>query len=85
MKTIESISYAIKQARLQRQLTQKELAEMAQVSRAWIIALEKGQARRAEFGKVLDVIAALDYDIDLRPSNPLTQEEKYIMERIFNV
>jgi transcriptional regulator with XRE-family HTH domain len=84
MKTLESVSFAIKQARRQKQLTQKELAEKALVSRAWIIALEKGQARGAEFGKVMDVIAALDYDIDLHPSRPLSKEEAFIMEHVFN-
>jgi transcriptional regulator with XRE-family HTH domain len=84
MKTLESISFAIKQARREKQLTQQELADRARVSRAWIIALEKGQARGAEFGKVVDVIAALDYDIDIRPSKPLTEEEELIMERVFN-
>lgn len=84
MKTLESVCYEIKQARLRKHLTQKELADKALVSRAWIIALEKGQSRGAEFGKVMDVIAALDYDIDLRPSAPLSKEDEFIMEQLFN-
>jgi transcriptional regulator with XRE-family HTH domain len=85
MRTLTTVCYAIKQARVDRHLTQKELAEKAHVSRAWIIALEKGHARGAEFGKVMDVIAALHYDIKLAPSRQLTPAEEYIMEHVFNV
>ncbi|MDR0885973.1 MAG: XRE family transcriptional regulator [Clostridiales Family XIII bacterium] len=84
MKSLESLCYAIKQARKDKKLTQKQLAEKAMVSRAWIIALEKGQARGAEIGKIMDVISALDYDIDIYPSRPLSDDEKFIMERVFN-
>lgn len=84
MRTLESISFALRQARLDQGLTQKDLAHKARVSRAWLIALESGEANRAEIGKVLDVVRALGLEIGLTPSPPLTADEELIMRRLFD-
>lgn len=41
-------------------LTQARLAELARVSRAFVIDLEKGRRPRAELNRVLSVVRALD-------------------------
>lgn len=84
MKSLESICYALKQERLDQGLTQKQLAEKAAVSRAWLIGLESGNARRAEIGKVTDVVAALGMEFNLVRGKALTADEKLIMERLLN-
>lgn len=48
----------VRDARLTQGLTQQDLAQVAGVSRQWIVALEKG-APRAEIGRVLEVLRAL--------------------------
>jgi transcriptional regulator with XRE-family HTH domain len=85
MKSLESISYALKQERLAQGLTQRELAEKAHVSRAWLVGMESGTARRAEFGKVLDVVATLGLELNLIHAKPLTADEELVMKRIFDV
>jgi transcriptional regulator with XRE-family HTH domain len=55
----------VAEARRHRQWTQAQLAGRAQVSRRWIGVLESGQAVRAELGRVLAVVAALDLQMTL--------------------
>ena len=48
----------VREARLARHMSQADLAEQLQVSRAWIIKLEQGRAR-LELGLVLKALDAL--------------------------
>ncbi|MEU2199547.1 helix-turn-helix domain-containing protein [Isoptericola sp. NPDC019482] len=61
--TPAQIGAAIRSARIREGLTQTGLAERAGVSRRWLIALEQGQAQRAELGKILDTLDALGLDL----------------------
>lgn len=50
--------------RIRRGLTQQELADRAQVSRPWLVRLERGHAG-AELGKVIAVARALGLVLEL--------------------
>ena len=54
----------IRQARRARGMTQQELARAAAVGRQWIVAIEAGKPR-AELGKVLQTLAALDLSLSI--------------------
>jgi len=85
MKSLESLCYALRQERLDQGLTQKELAAKACVSRAWLIGLEAGNARRAELGKVLDLACALGLEMKLGQATNMTDDENLIMKRLLDV
>lgn len=59
IESAEGLGATIRQARKRQALTQAELAQLADVSRSFIIDLEDGHPR-AELGKVLSVLRALD-------------------------
>ncbi|GHT79894.1 hypothetical protein FACS1894104_5180 [Actinomycetota bacterium] len=84
MLSIKSISFALKQARLEQKLTQQELATKANVSRVWLVGLESGASPHVEFGKVLDVASALGLEFHLTPSKQLTPDERHIMRELFD-
>jgi len=86
MNTVSSeidLGRAIRDKRKQLGLTQAELAEKAQVSRAYIVMLEQGSGIRAELGRVLRVIRALDLQLALTPRATLTYEDalKQLLDR----
>ena len=54
----------IRQVRRMRGMTQEQLARAAAVGRQWIVAIEAGKAR-AELGKVLQTLAALDLTLSI--------------------
>ncbi|UTT57778.1 helix-turn-helix transcriptional regulator [Cellulosimicrobium cellulans] len=56
---------ALRERRERAGLTQGHLAERAGVSRAFLIDLERGRRPRAELGRVLSVMRALDAAITL--------------------
>jgi HTH-type transcriptional regulator / antitoxin HipB len=60
VRTVVDLGVVVRAARRRANWTQAELAERAGVSRQWVVALESGQAARAELGRVLSVLAALD-------------------------
>lgn len=77
MKTINAIASLgadVRTARRRRNLTQAQLASSANVSRAFVIELERGQHQRAELGKVLAVLDALGLDLMAVPHDPSTEE-----------
>lgn len=59
------LGHALKAERLRRGMTQAELAELAHVSRAFIIGIERGTAHRAEIGRVFRVIRALGFGVTM--------------------
>ncbi len=59
---------AVHDARTRAGLTQARLAELAGVSRKWLIGLEQGTRTRAELIKIFDVLRALDLTIRLYPA-----------------
>jgi len=56
---------ALKYRRERANLTQSEVAERANVSRAFVIDLERGRRPRAELTRVLSVVRALDAALTL--------------------
>ena len=75
--TPQDLGAAVRDARTSAQLTQAELAERADVSREWLIGLERGTRPRAELTKILGVLAALDQPLMLgREEQEEAQEEE---------
>jgi HTH-type transcriptional regulator / antitoxin HipB len=58
IRTARDLGVAVRDARLQQGLTQAELADRIDVSRQWVIALERGKAS-AELGIAMRAITAL--------------------------
>lgn len=67
IQTTAGFGSAIRQARLDRRMTQAELATKAGVGRPWLSELESGK-RRAELGRALMVLGALELAITLTPA-----------------
>jgi transcriptional regulator with XRE-family HTH domain len=57
---------SIRSLRLDRHLTQAQLAARADVSRQWVVAVERGDTRGAEVGLVMRVLDALDASLTVR-------------------
>lgn len=60
--TTEQLGAAIREARIEHNWTQAELAHQTGLSREWVCKVERG-APRLEFDKVLAVIQTLGFDI----------------------
>ncbi|MGO1226113.1 MULTISPECIES: helix-turn-helix domain-containing protein [unclassified Brachybacterium] len=60
IRTPQDLGAALRDGRKARALTQAELAQVAGVSREWLIGVEQGNRPRAELEKVLAVLTALD-------------------------
>jgi transcriptional regulator with XRE-family HTH domain len=60
IRSVQELGTAIRDARLDRGLTQAELARRSGVSREWIVGVERGRRPRAELSRVLAVLSALD-------------------------
>lgn len=73
IRTAEDLGNQVRERRQRRGLTQLQLALRAGVSRPWLVHVELGHPG-AEFGKVLQLLAALDASVDLvdRPSPGLS-------------
>lgn len=61
--TPSGLGVIVREARRERGLTQAELASRAGVSVRWLVALEAGKSERAELGKILATIGALDLQL----------------------
>ena len=53
----KSFSYYLKQKRAERELTQKEMADLCKISRSYIAVLESGQGNRNPLPEILKTIA----------------------------
>ena len=71
--TPADLGAVVRESRLAARLTQAELAAAAGVSREWLLGLERGARPRAELGKVLAVLDALDLPLTIG-SEPSTSE-----------
>ena len=60
VRTVADLGAVVRAARRDNKWTQAGLAQRAGVSRQWVVALESGQSARAELGRILAVLAALD-------------------------
>jgi HTH-type transcriptional regulator/antitoxin HipB len=66
MKNVRALGARVKQLRTEEGLSQQQLAERAFVSRKWLMDFEGGKST-VEANKVLDVLQALGYEVELRP------------------
>jgi len=73
IRTVQDLGAAIRSHRRQRRLTQAQLAKLAAVTRAWIIAIEGGKPT-AEVGAVLRTLNALGLTIEVVPAPPVHGE-----------
>lgn len=64
VRTARDLGAAVRDARLQQGWTQAELADRIDVSRQWVISLERGKAT-AELGTALRAVTALGLIADL--------------------
>jgi len=67
--TVKDVGAAVRDARVQRGLTQAALADRVGVSREWLVRLEHGHPR-LEMQLVLDTLAALDLTLTTSESEP---------------
>ncbi|MDO9396995.1 MAG: helix-turn-helix domain-containing protein [Herbiconiux sp.] len=58
----------VRELRLERELTQADLAERAGVSREWLLAFERGKPN-VDLARVLDVLTALGMTLDVVPDD----------------
>lgn len=65
-RSLPRLGQAIKALRLDRGLTQAELAEAADVSRQWIVAVESGAKHGAEVGLLVRALDALGASLMVR-------------------
>jgi len=70
--TPEAVGAAVRDRRIELNLTQAQLAENAGVGRRFVVSLEAGH-RRAELDKVLSVLHALDIHATALPGPPSRQ------------
>jgi len=56
-------------------LSQRNLAEMAGVSREWLSAVENGKVT-VEFGKVQDLLSTLGYELKVEKEQEKTSEQE---------
>jgi HTH-type transcriptional regulator/antitoxin HipB len=62
--TAEDLGNLVREKRESSGMTQRQLAELAGVSRLWLLHVERGHPG-AEFGRVLQLVASLDLKFDL--------------------
>ena len=60
------LAAVVRGLRVQRGLTQDQLAKRARVSRQWVVAIESAKHPRAELGLVMRVLDALDASLYVR-------------------
>jgi HTH-type transcriptional regulator / antitoxin HipB len=62
--TAEDLGNLVREKRERVGMTQRQLAELAGVSRLWLVHVEGGHPG-AEFGRILQLVASLDLRFDL--------------------
>jgi HTH-type transcriptional regulator / antitoxin HipB len=71
--TVRDLAGYVRHRRVEKSMTQVELADTAAVSRRWLSAFEAGKPT-VEIGLVLRTLKALDLDVGIRPADSATQE-----------
>lgn len=66
------VGAAIREARLDRGLTQAQLAKRAQVSREWLSGVERGERMGAELARILRVFDSLELTLTVSPREQAT-------------
>lgn len=69
-RSLPKLGTAVRTLRRRRGWSQAQLADHADVSRQWVIALEKGRTEGIEVGRVMRVLDALDASLMVRDDSP---------------
>lgn len=83
LRTPSDVAEHLRAQRLSADLTQAELAELAGVSREWLVGLERGRRPRAELSKVLSLVEALDLALALE-DRPIEHEPTAPAARVWD-
>ncbi|NNU27319.1 helix-turn-helix domain-containing protein [Isoptericola sp. JC619] len=65
-RSLPRLGAAVRRLRLDRGMTQAELARRAEVSRQWLVGLESGKTPGLEVGRLMRVLDALDASLTVR-------------------
>ncbi|WP_402467620.1 helix-turn-helix transcriptional regulator [Isoptericola aurantiacus] len=65
-RSLPRLGAAVRRLRLDRGMTQAELARRADVSRQWLVGLEGGKTPGLEVGRLMRVLDALDASLTIR-------------------
>lgn len=65
-RSLTRLGTAVRRLRLDRGLSQADLAEATDVSRQWIINLERGRTEGLEVGRLMRVLDELDASLAIR-------------------
>lgn len=84
VRSLPRLARAAKARRLELKLSQKELAELADVSRKWVSNFEKGGVEGLELTRVLRVLDALEFTLyaeaaPLERHEPVEQSEAEVL------
>ena len=71
-RSLPQLGQAVRRLRAQRGLTQVALADLAGVSRQWIISIEQGTTPGMEIGVLMRVLDKLDASLTIRDDSPAT-------------
>lgn len=74
-RSLRKLGTAVRTLRRRRGLSQAHLAARAQVSRQWVIALERGGPEGMEVGRLMRVLDALDASLMVRDELPESPED----------
>jgi transcriptional regulator with XRE-family HTH domain len=69
-RSLSRLGSAVRTLRRRRGWTQIELAQAAQVSRQWVVAVEKGRTEGLEVGRLMRLLDALDASLTIRDDAP---------------
>ena len=76
VRSLPRLARAVKTLRLERGLTQQQLADSADVSRKWVSTLEKGKVEGLEVVRLLRVLDALDAILTIE-AEPTPEPERF--------
>ncbi|WP_246012529.1 helix-turn-helix domain-containing protein [Myceligenerans xiligouense] len=65
-RSLPRLGRSVRRLRLDRGLSQSELADRAGVSRQWVVGLERGQTEGLEVGRLMRVLDELDASLTIR-------------------
>lgn len=77
LKTIKDLGLAAKEARRQRNLTQKQLADKLGTNQEWISQFETGRLENPSLGTVLKAFAILGVDLNTATNRGTAPDESF--------
>ena len=77
--TPPQLGAAVRRLRRDRGLTQRQLADSADISTRWLVMFENGHNAGAEVSKIFDVLRALGMTVEVVPSPEPSPEEAELL------